>query len=208
MQGNKVIAIGRQFGSRGIDIGKQLAEELGYEFYDKEILIHAAEQSGLHIDLLKRNDEKRTSSLLYTLAIGSHNLTSAVSGAENTIGTQLYIAQVNAIKSLAAKSNCVMVGRCADYFLEGLCDLTSVFITADDKYRIERIKRERGLSEKDAADLMKKTDRSRASFYNSTTGRKWGEAKYYDLCLSSSELGVDGAVKLIRTFLDYKLQKQ
>lgn len=205
MQNNKIITIGRQFGSGGFEIGKQLASELGYEFYDKEILVHAAEQSGLHIDLLKKNDEKRTSSLLYTLATGGGYYGAHVTGAENTIGTQLYIAQVNAIKSLASKGNCVMVGRCADYFLEGLCDLTTIFVSASDRFRIERITSERGVSEKEAADLMKKTDRSRASFYNSTTGRKWGEAKYYDLCLSSSKLGVDGAVKLIRTFLDYKL---
>lgn len=205
MQNNKIITIGRQFGSGGFEIGKQLASELGYEFYDKEILVHAAEQSGIHIDLLKKNDEKRTSSLLYALATGGGYYGAHVTGAENTIGTQLYIAQVNAIKSLASKGNCVMVGRCADYFLEGLCDLTTVFVSASDRFRIERITRERGVSEKEAADMMKKTDRSRASFYNSTTGRKWGEAKYYDLCLSSSKLGVDGAVKLIRTFLDYKL---
>lgn len=206
MHNNKIIAIGRQFGSGGFEIGKQLAAELGFEFYDKEILIHAAEQSGLHIDLLKKNDEKRTSSLLYTLATGGY-YGSHVTGAENTIGTQLYIAQVNAIKSLASQGNCVMVGRCADYFLDGLCDLTSVFVSASDRFRIERITRERGVSEKEAADMMKKTDRSRASFYNSITGRKWGEAKYYDLALSSSKLGIDGSVKLIRTFLDYKLSR-
>ena len=206
MQNNKVITIGRQFGSGGFDVGKQLAEELGYEFYDKEILTHAAEQSGIHIDILKRNDEKRTSSLLYTLATGASYYGSHISsGTEHTIGTQLYIAQVNAIKSLAAKGNCVMVGRCADFFLDGLCDLTSVFISASDDFRIDRVKKQYSITDKNAADMMKKIDRSRASFYNSTTGRKWGDAKVYDLCLSTSKVGIDGAVKLIRTFLEYKL---
>ena len=206
MQNNKVITIGRQFGSGGFDVGKQLAEELGYEFYDKEILTHAAEQSGIHIDILKRNDEKRTSSLLYTLATGASYYGSHISsGTEHTIGTQLYIAQVNAIKSLAAKGNCVMVGRCADFFLDGLCDLTSVFISASDEFRIDRVKRQYSITDKNAADMIKKIDRSRASFYNSTTGRKWGDAKIYDLCLSTSKVGIDGAVKLIRTFLEYKL---
>ncbi len=206
MQNNKVITIGRQFGSGGFDVGKQLAEELGYEFYDKEILTHAAEQSGIHIDILKRNDEKRTSSLLYTLATGASYYGSHISsGTEHTIGTQLYIAQVNAIKSLAAKGNCVMVGRCADFFLDGLCDLTSVFISASDEFRIDRVKRQYSITDKNAADMIKKIDRSRASFYNSTTGRKWGDAKVYDLCLSTSKVGIDGAVKLIRTFLEYKL---
>ena len=206
MQNNKVITIGRQFGSGGFDVGKQLAEELGYEFYDKEILTHAAEQSGIHIDILKRNDEKRTSSLLYTLATGASYYGSHISsGTEHTIGTQLYIAQVNAIKSLAAKGNCVMVGRCADFFLDGLCDLTSVFISASDEFRIDRVKKQYSITDKNAADMMKKIDRSRASFYNSTTGRKWGDAKVYDLCLSTSKVGIDGAVKIIRTFLEYKL---
>ncbi len=206
MQNNKVITIGRQFGSGGFDVGKQLAEELGYEFYDKEILTHAAEQSGIHIDILKRNDEKRTSSLLYTLATGASYYGSHISsGTEHTIGTQLYIAQVNAIKSLAAKGNCVMVGRCADFFLDGLCDLTSVFISASDEFRIDRVKKQYSITDKNAADMMKKIDRSRASFYNSTTGKKWGDAKIYDLCLSTSEVGIDGAVKLIKTFLEYKL---
>lgn len=206
MQNNKVITIGRQFGSGGFDVGKQLAEELGYEFYDKEILTHAAEQSGIHIDILKRNDEKRTSSLLYTLATGASYYGNHISsGTEHTIGTQLYIAQVNAIKSLAAKGNCVMVGRCADFFLDGLCDLTSVFISASDEFRIDRVKKQYSITDKNAADMMKKIDRSRASFYNSTTGKKWGDAKIYDLCLSTSTVGIDGAVKIIKTFLEYKL---
>lgn len=199
---NRVITIGRQFGSGGRAIGEQLAKELGIPFYDKEILLHASEQSGLHIGLFERNDEKKTSSLLYTLATNSYFYGPSMSSAEHAIGTQLYVAQVNAIKSLAEQGDCVMVGRCADYFLKNHCNLVSVFITADMPCRIERIMTRYNLTEKNAQDMIKKIDKSRSSYYNSTTGDKWGDARIYDLCLNSSKLGLDGSVKLIRAFLD------
>lgn len=201
---NRVITIGRQFGSGGREIGEQLAKELGIPLYDKEILAHAAEQSGLHIGLFEKNDEKKTSSLLYTLATNSYFYGASLSSAEHAIGTQLYIAQVNAVKSLAEKGDCVMVGRCADYFLKKDCDLTSVFITADMPSRVERIMRRYGVAEKNAKDMIKKIDKSRASYYNSVTGDKWGDSLIYDLCFNSSHLGIDGSVALIKAYLEAK----
>lgn len=205
---HRVITIGRQFGSGGREIGEKLAKELGIPFYDKEILLHASEQSGLHIGLFERNDEKKTSSLLYTLATNSYFYGASMSSAENAIGTQLYVAQVNAIKSLSEQGDCVMVGRCSDYFLKNHCELVSVFITADHPARIERIKKRYNLNEKDAKDMIKKIDRSRASYYNSTTGEKWGDSRIYDLCISSSKLGIDGSVKLIKDYLDIQAENK
>ncbi len=201
---NRVITIGRQFGSGGREIGEQLAKELGIPLYDKEILAHAAKQSGLHIGLFEKNDEKKTSSLLYTLATNSYFYGASLSSAEHAIGTQLYVAQVNAIKSLAEAGDCVMVGRCADYFLKKDFDLTSVFIRADQPARIERIMRRYGVAEKNARDMIKKIDKSRASYYNSVTGDKWGDSMIYDLCFNSTALGIDGSVALIRAYLDAK----
>lgn len=201
---HRVIAIGRQFGSGGREIGEKLAEKLGVPLYDKEILAHAAKQSGLHIGLFEKTDEKKTPSLLYTLATNSYFYGATLSSAEHAIGTQLYIAQVNAIKSLAEQSDCVMVGRCADYFLKKECDLTSVFITADPDARTARIMARYGVSEKNAKDMIKKIDKSRASYYNSITGEKWGDSLIYDLCFNSTRLGIDGSVELIAAFLENK----
>lgn len=201
---HRVIAIGRQFGSGGREIGEKLAGQLGIPLYDKEILAHASRQSGLHIDLFEKNDEKKTPSLLYTLATNSYFYGTTLSSAEQAIGTQLYVAQVNAIKSLAQEGDCVMVGRCADYFLKNECDLTAVFITADMPARIRRIMDRYSVSEKNAKDMIKKIDKSRAAYYNSVTGEKWGDSLIYDLCFNSTRLDIDGSVALIRTFLDCK----
>ncbi|CDA06888.1 cytidylate kinase [Blautia sp. CAG:257] len=110
---------------------------------------------------------------------------------------KIFLAQFDAIKKLAEEGPCVMVGRCADYALSDWSDCFSIFIHADMDARIRRIASKYGKSDKEAKDMIIKTDKSRASYYNYYTNKKWGSAKDYNLCIDSGKLGLDNAAKLI-----------
>lgn len=194
-----VITIGRQFGSGGREIGYKIAEKLGIKCYDKELLVEASKESGLCEKIFETHDEKPTRSFLYSLVMNTYSVGYTPSGyVDMPIGHKLFLAQFDTIKTIAAKESCVIVGRCADYALEGNPDLLSVFIHADMDSRIKRIMERKGIEKIDVArDLIIKTDKQRASYYNSYANKKWGDAKTYNVCIDSNVLGIDGTADLI-----------
>ena len=205
MAGRTIITIGRTFGSGGHDIGKKLAEELGVGFYDKELLEIAARESGICKELFESNDEKPTSSLLYTLSVNPYGSMGALGGAEHMpISQKLFLAQFEAVRKLAHDHDCVIVGRCADYALREEPGCINVFIHAPLQYRISRIKELYELSSGEAKDLILKTDKKRAAYYNTYSDRKWGSLETYHLTLDSSVLGQENAVELIRRFAEMR----
>lgn len=193
-----IITIGRQFGSGGREIGKRLADELGIEFYDKELLSRAAKDSKICKELFETHDEKPTNSFLYSLVMDTYSMGFA-SGSVNEmpLNHKIFLAQFDAIKKLAGEGPCVMVGRCADYALADCKDCFSVFVHADFDWRINRIAAKYNKTPKEARDIITKTDKSRASYYNYYTNKKWGSAKSYNLCIDSSKYGIDNTVKAI-----------
>ena len=196
-----IITIGRQYGSAGYEIGKQLAKELDVQIYDKEMLKRAAKESGMCEEIFETHDEKPTSSFLYSLLMDTYSLGCAPSRyTEMPINHKVFLAQFDAIKKIASEAPCVLVGRCADYALEEFDNVINVFIYADMEPRIRRIAQKYNLSNAKAKDIINKTDKKRASYYNYYTNKEWGNAKGYDLCLNSGKLGVDGTVRAI---LDY-----
>ena len=199
-----IITISRQFGSGGREVGEKLAKDLGIPFYDKELIEIAAKESGLCEDLFESQDEKPTNSFLYSLVMDTYSLGYTNSYVNMPINHKVFLAQFDAIKKLAEKESCVIVGRCADYALEDDPFAVSVFIKADLDKRIERIKKTFELPENKAADLIQKTDKKRASYYNYYSSKKWGEAKSYDLCIDSGELGIEGAIDLIIKYVELK----
>ena len=110
---------------------------------------------------------------------------------------KIFLAQFDTIKKLADQESCVIVGRCADYALADYPNTLSVFITASDEERIACLKDLYKVDDAKAKDIMVKTDKKRSSYYNYYSSKRWGDAKSYDLCLSSTALGVDGAVDMI-----------
>ena len=114
---------------------------------------------------------------------------------------KIFLAQFDAIKKIAEEGPCVLVGRCADYALEERDDVLSVFIHADLEDRIKNVAKLNELTDNKAKDLIHKTDKRRASYYNYYTNKKWGEAASYELCLNSSELGVQGTAKAIEQYI-------
>ncbi|MBO4356138.1 MAG: cytidylate kinase-like family protein [Clostridia bacterium] len=202
MSTNYIITIGRKCGSGGREIGELIAKKLGIDFYDKEILTHASEISGIRIKHFEKNDEKRPSSLLYSIATNSYNTYNYHSQPiTDTIASKVTSAQAEAIRRLAEKSSCVMVGRCADYWLRDLENRVSVFITADEKTCVKNIMERYGKNEKDALEIVRKNDKDRSVYYNSQTDRKWGHSDHYDLCIDTSRISKECAADLIIEYL-------
>jgi len=200
-----VITIDRQLGSGGREIGQMLANELGIKFYDEELLTRAAKDSGYAEELFEHLDEKPTNSFLYNLVMDTYSLGYA-SGAisDLPLNHKVFLAQFDTIKKLADEEACVIVGRCGDYALADYDNCVKVFIHADMDYRINRISKRHNLTLPVAKDEVVKTDKKRASYYNYYTSKKWGEAVGYDLCLDSSVIGNENAVKMIIEFVKLK----
>ncbi len=198
MATSAVITIGRQFGSGGHETGKKLSEKLGIKFYDKDLIKEIAKQSGLCEKVLETYDEKPTNSLLYSIVMDAYP--SAMYSSGPTIDQQMYQANYDTIKQLG-ETPCVIVGRCADYVLRDNPNLVSVFIHADEDFRAARVADEYQVSDAKAREMMAKTDKRRASYYNFQSEKKWSEATGFNLCLDSSTIGIDGTVDLIIEYI-------
>ncbi len=190
-----VITISREYGSGGRIIGKKLAEALGINFYDGELLSLVAKESGYTEEFVRQNDQKKTQSLLYHLYMGSQILPAS---------DMIFIAQSRVIKDLHSKESCVIVGRCADYVLRGKEDVINIFIHAPLESRAARVKDEYGEQADNYATHVKKKDKSRVAYYNYFADDSWGKAQTYDLSVNS-DIGVENAVKII---VDYVKAKQ
>lgn len=200
---NTIITIGRQFGSGGHEIGKRLAAHYGIGFYDKEMLQRAAKESGICKELFESHDEKPTNSFLYSLVMDTYSYGFASSAySDMPLNQKIFLAQFDTIKKIASEGPCVLVGRCADYALEEFPNCVSVFIHAELDARIQRIARTEDLTDAAAKDRILKADKKRASYYNYYTSKRWGDASSYDLCLSSSKLGIDKTVEAIIRYVD------
>lgn len=189
-----VITISREFGSGGRTIGRQLADRLGYRFYDRELVDEVAKRSGFSPEFIEENGEyaNAKSSLLFYLA------TARQYTAENlSTNDQLYVFQTKLIEELAESGRCVIVGRCADYILRERTVCLHVFICADMESRAKRIVERYGENKKSPEKRLNEKDQKRKVYYRNYTGRLWGQAQNYDLCLNSGVLGIDTCVDLI-----------
>jgi cytidylate kinase len=186
---NKIVTIGRQYGSGGRMIGVRLAEELGVTCYNSELLIEAARESGLCREIFERNDEKPISALL------SFSPTNYESG-EMPLNHKVFLAQMQTIRNIADRESCVIVGRCADYVLKDYENVVKVFIHAPLEDRVKRAIERDAIAPGKAEKRVKRIDRERASYYNFYTTKRWGVAESYDICLDSSKFGIEGCVKI------------
>lgn len=205
MKTNTIITIGREFGSAGREIGYKVAEAFDIKLYDKEMLARAAKESGICEEIFETHDEKPTNSFLYSLVMDTYSM--GYSGNTYTdmpINHKVFLAQFDAIKKIADEGPCILVGRCADYALESYPNVVSVFIHADLEARIRRIARIHDLTDAKAKDMIQKTDKKRSSYYNYYTNKKWSDAESYELCLTSSELGIEGTAKAIIDYVQLK----
>ena len=202
---SSIITIGREFGSAGSDIGQALAKHFGIKYYDKELLEHAANESGICRELFDHHDEKPTNSFLYSLVMDSYSFGYSSTGfTDMPMNHKIFLAQFDAIKKLAEEGPCVMVGRCADYALAENPNCFSVFVHADLDWRVSRVSADLLKSTKEAKEMIQKTDKSRSSYYNYYTSKEWGAVESYDMSLDSSRLGIDGCVDMILKAIEIK----
>lgn len=199
---NKIYTIGREFGSGGREVGEKLAAKLGIKLYDKELLRQAAKDSGFCEEIFENHDEKPTNSFLYSLVMDTYSVSgySAAPFLDMPLNHKVFLAQFETIKKIAEKESCVIVGRCADYALSDNPDCINIFIHADLDVRIKNVSRNLNITENKARDIINKTDKQRASYYNYYTSKKWGDSKSYNLSLDAGKLGTDNCVEMILKF--------
>lgn len=195
-----IICVGRQLGSGGHDIARMLALDFNAKYYDRELMNLAAKESGFSEKFFEQNDEQRGifRSLFHLHAphIGDNNLYNNDFSQES-----LFKFQSDAIKKAADEGSCVFVGRCADYVLRDRSNMVSVFITASLEFRIQQIMTKEHLDHAAARRFIEQRETTRASYYNYYTGKKWGSAASYDLCIDASVLGLQATEKLIADFI-------
>jgi len=201
-----IINVGRQLGSGGHDIGRMLALDFQAKYYDRELLNLAAKESGFSEKFFEQNDEKKG------FFKGLFNMqTSHFSGGSmyktNFSQESLFQFQSEAIQKAAREGSCVFVGRCADYILRDFDNVVNIFITASMQYRIEQIMNKQNLDRESARKFIEQKESSRAAYYNYYTGKKWGAAESYDLCIDSSVLGFVETEKIIAEFIRKKFKE-
>lgn len=203
MKCKSVITISREFGSGGREIGEKLAKKLEIDFYDKELISLAAKESGIDPVLFERIDEQAANSLLYSLSMGMYNFgqTGFSPRDQISVNDQLYLLQHEIIKKLAQKP-CVIVGRCADYILRARENCINIFIHADIDYRVQRAIKIHDLPENKAEAIVRKTDKTRANYYQFYTELKWGLADNYHLSINSGKLTSDQVVDVITNYIN------
>ena len=191
----KIITISREFGSGGRTIGRMVAEKLGIPFYDKELVDQVALESGFAPQFVEEHGEHSPGKSIFSYAFASQG----VPGVMNGLSTAdfLWNIQCNVILQLAEQGPCVIVGRNADYILKDRADCLHAFIHADMDFRADRIVRLYGESEKTPQARLQEKDKRRRVNYQHYTGRNWGVAQNYDLCLCSSTLGIEACADII-----------
>ena len=192
---SKIITISRQFGSGGRTIGRELANRLGIPFYDKELVEQIALESGFAPQFVEEHGEHAPNRSRFAYAFASHGIPGVMNGLSTA--DFLWSIQCSVILQLAEQGPCVIVGRNADYILKDRKDAIHAYIFADDDFRADRIVRLYGESEKSPAARLAEKDKRRSINYQHYTGRTWGEANNYDICLNSAVIGVERCVDIL-----------
>lgn len=196
MSGHKIITIGRQFGSGGREIGQKLAERLGIPLYDRRLVSMAAESLGVREEDAERVDESSLNTFVanYTVSPGMYMEYISAASYIQSFDEQVYRAEEEIIRGLAEKGPCIIVGRCADYILKDRAECINVFICADKDDRKKRIARLYNLTERKAAERIRRTDRERRYYYELHTGQDWGDITSHQILFNVSLLGAEKIV--------------
>lgn len=196
---NKIVTIGRQFGSNGRIIGEKVAKKMGVKCYDKQLIKETAKESGMWEDLLDNLDEKPTNSFLYSVVMDPYAYLYSYDHQNYgmNLNQKAFMAIYNTIHKLADQESCVFIGRCSNYVLREYDHVLNAFIYAPLDSRITTVRERFDLTEKQARDQITKEDKARASYYNYYTSYKWGQAESYDISIDSTLLGVDGTADLL-----------
>ena len=201
-----IINVGRQLGAGGLEIGQMLARDFEAKFYDRELLNLAAKESGFSEKFFKQNDEKK-GFLRNLFNVQTPHFPDAGMWGADFSQESLFKFQSDAIRKAASEGSCVFVGRCADYVLRDFDNTVNVFITASMDFRIKLISEVKNLDAENARKLIENVENRRAQYYNYYTGKKWGAAESYDLCIDATVLGLEETEKIIADFIRKRMEK-
>ena len=203
---NYVIAIGRQFGSGGREVGQHVAQLLDINYFDKQLLLEASKVSGIHPEMFEAADERTPKFFPSLWPLNLAMAGSTFVGETSTTEDNVYKAQCQVMKDLVDRKPCVIVGRTADYVLRDYCPVISVFLHAPIDDRVARIIKRGDCDTREAAEKRsEKINKLRAEYYNFYTDKLWGHADSYDLCIDSSLLGIEGTAQFIVDFVRLRL---
>ena len=185
----KIITVSREFGSGGRTIAKEIAKRLGIPYYDKEIIKEVAEKTGFNPEYVEEAGEHAPGKSLFSFGLGG------------SVGLStsdfLWAMQRQVILEIAQKGPCVIVGRCADYILKDNPDAVHIFIHADMDFKIDRVVRLYGESEKKPEARINDKNKKRAVNYKHFTNREWGKSQNYHIALNSKALGIEKCIEAI-----------
>lgn len=187
----KIITISREFGAGGSTIGKKVAEALGYEFYDKSIILQAASEKNIDVLKVLKNDEEAPFLTGFTQSLFDFY--------SKPVNEQIFEAQKQVIRKFGEHGNCVIVGRNANQILQEFDDSLHIFVHANLWWRVEYLKNNRmqGVPEEKILKAIEKVDRKRCKYCTYYTNTEFGDSRFYDLCLNSAKLGIDRCVETI-----------
>lgn len=193
VKNNIIITINREYGSGGRYVGKLLAEKLGINLYDKDLITMVSNESGLSASYIEENEQNRKDKLLANFNSQYYN--------NLTNDDNLFIAETNAIREIAKRGSCVIIGRCADYILKDQNNVFKIFLYSDEKSKIERAIKYYGLEQKDALKEINKINKARQQHYNHYTNQEWKDLENYDFSINVDQFGVEKTVEMIEKMI-------
>ena len=200
----KVITIGREFGSGGREIGRRIAEKLQIAYYDQEIVTEIAKRTKLSEDYVERITEDRPY-ISYPIHAGMSFHTAYYAYTEFDRSLTVFAEQHNMIKELAERSDCVIVGRCADYVLRDMDNVVKIYLYAPIRDCMRRVIRLYELNPEDAKSLIHSMNKTRGDYYQHNTGLNWSEAVHYDICLNTAGLKKEKIIDIIKNYIKTKI---
>lgn len=199
MEKKVIVSLGRQYGSSGRQLGQRLAEILGIDYYDKELMDEVARQNGMDSEYVKKHDEKAPGFFDYALA--------GRMGASRLFGSsQNFVMLSDTLKKIAAEKSCLIVGRTADYILRDEPNLIKLFVHAPHMARVRNIARQQNISAEEAESIIQRYDKERSRFYDFFTDKTWGQADSYDLSIDITRLGEEGSAQFLADYVRLRMQ--
>ena len=197
-----VITIARSYGSGGRTLGKKLAEELGIDCYDRELIRMASDESGINEALFGKADEKLQKMPLFHIAKKHYNGEVLTPDSDEFVSNDnLFNYQAKIIQEVAKEESCIIIGRCADYLLRDKDYVKRLFFYAPKKDCIARVKEQNGGTAKEIEKKIERIDKYRADYYKYYTGNEWNDVRNYDFCLDTSSLSYDKLIQVVKAYL-------
>ena len=199
-----VITIARSYGSGGKTLGKLLADKMGINCYDREIIRMASDSSGINEELFGRVDEKLKKSPLFGIVRSNPYKGDGVIPPESSnfvSDDNLFNYQAQVIKELAEKESCVIIGRCADYVLKDNPNVIRLYLYAPLEDCIKRVMAQNSITEKETIKKIETIDKYRSDYYKYYTGKEWNDARNYDFCVNTTAMSYEKLIQVVENII-------